>query len=213
MSDAGGDPQGESRAVDRGVARRQAFLAHARDVFLEFGYEAASVNEVVRRAGGSLATLYTQFGNKEGLFMAVAEDQHDTFFRDVFVEVSPDMPLEEGLNKIGEQFLKTLFLPRHIGFYRIIVGEGRKFPQLLNRYMAAGAARVGQAAAEYLGARAAKGDPIADPEDAATFFFDTLRGRYHYRHLADPSFSMTPEELRAHVANAVRFFLNGALKR
>ena len=39
-------------------ARRHAFLLAAREVFLEQGYEEASVNDVVRRAGGSLATLY-----------------------------------------------------------------------------------------------------------------------------------------------------------
>ena len=64
----------EGRALDRGVARKQAFLQAAREVFLEHGYEAASVNEVVRRAGGSLATLYSQYGSKEGLFLAVAAE-------------------------------------------------------------------------------------------------------------------------------------------
>ncbi|MBS0385347.1 MAG: helix-turn-helix transcriptional regulator, partial [Proteobacteria bacterium] len=47
--------------MDRGVARRHAFLLSAREVFLEQGYEQASVNDVVRRAGGSFATLYAQF--------------------------------------------------------------------------------------------------------------------------------------------------------
>ena len=43
-----------ARVPDRGVARRQAFLQAAREVFLEQGYEAASVNDVVRLAGGQI---------------------------------------------------------------------------------------------------------------------------------------------------------------
>lgn len=62
---------------DRGVARRQGFLRAARAVFLEQGYEAASVNDVVCVAGGSLATLYAQFASKENLFLAVCEEQRE----------------------------------------------------------------------------------------------------------------------------------------
>ena len=40
-------------------------------LFLERGFAGASVNELVRIAGGSLATLYAEFGTKEKLFEAV----------------------------------------------------------------------------------------------------------------------------------------------
>ena len=46
----------------RAELRRAAFLRAAREVFLEFGYENANMAEIVRRAGGSLSTLYAQFG-------------------------------------------------------------------------------------------------------------------------------------------------------
>ena len=68
-------------------------LQAAREVFLEQGYEAASVNDVVRRAGGSLATLYAQFGNKEGLFQAVTQDQHERFTRAMTPDSVDHLPL------------------------------------------------------------------------------------------------------------------------
>jgi AcrR family transcriptional regulator len=40
-------------------------------LFLSKGYAGASVNELVRCAGGSLATLYSKFGSEEGLFAAI----------------------------------------------------------------------------------------------------------------------------------------------
>ena len=61
-------------STPRGEARRRAFLDAAGKVFLAQGLGNASVNDVVRLAGGSLATLYQQFGSKEGLFLAMFEE-------------------------------------------------------------------------------------------------------------------------------------------
>ena len=64
------DPQASSRRD----ARRHAMLDAALELFLEKGYGAVSLNEVVRRSGGSLSTLYDLFGGKLGLLKAcVAE--------------------------------------------------------------------------------------------------------------------------------------------
>ncbi|HVV34464.1 MAG TPA: TetR/AcrR family transcriptional regulator [Vitreimonas sp.] len=198
------------RHVDRGVARRQAFLQAARDVFLEQGYEEASVNDVVRRAGGSLATLYAQFGNKEGLFLAVAQDQNDRFVRALTPECVDHLPLKEGLEVIGQRFLGALLARENLAFFRIIVGEGRKFPQLLQRYMTTGSDKVRAVVADYLKTR---GPEIADPEAAAPYFLELIRSKHHYRAMSDENYRLTEAEVEQYVAHAVRFFLNGALPR
>ena len=48
-------------------ARRDAMLDAALELFLERGYGAISLTDVVKRSGGSLATLYELFGGKLGL--------------------------------------------------------------------------------------------------------------------------------------------------
>ena len=109
----------ELRALDRGVARKQAFLQAAREVFLEHGYEAASVNEVVRRAGGSLATLYSQYGSKEGLFLAVAAEHQERFLAQI-LPVGEDyehLPLREGLAVFANRFLDAILHPRQHQFF------------------------------------------------------------------------------------------------
>ncbi len=63
-----------ARRTPRGEARRSALLEAAREVFLEQGYEGASIEEIVRRVGGSKASLYAYFGSKQGLFWEVACD-------------------------------------------------------------------------------------------------------------------------------------------
>jgi AcrR family transcriptional regulator len=193
------------RSIDRGVARRQAFLQAAREVFLEYGYEAASVNEVVRRAGGSLATLYTQFGNKEGLFFAVAQDQFDRFV----TEMAPPhcvegLPLEQALQTIGEHFVRAMLLRDNVAFFRLVVGEGRKFPELLQRYVTEAGDRVRVELARHV-ERAG----IADAEASTSYFIELLRGRHQYRALSDSNYQLCDDELEQHVRAAVRFFMNG----
>ena len=54
--------------------RRRALLDAARDVFLERGFANATIDAVVERAGGSKATVYSLFENKEGLFAALVAE-------------------------------------------------------------------------------------------------------------------------------------------
>ncbi len=192
------------RAPDRGVARRQAFLQAAREVFLEQGYEAASVNDVVRRAGGSLATLYAQFGNKEGLFQAVTQDQHERFTRAMTPDSVDHLQLEAGLQAIGEHYVRAYLMPENLAFFRIIVGEGRKFPEHLQRYISSGADRVRAILAGFLEARGAK---VEDPDMAASYLLELWRSRHHYRALADDAYRITDKQLTEHVAAAVAFFM------
>ncbi|WP_338445141.1 TetR/AcrR family transcriptional regulator [Pelagerythrobacter marensis] len=56
---------------DRLDRRRRAIVDAARSLFIEQGYERTTLGHIVDRAGGSLATIYKLFGNKEGLLDAV----------------------------------------------------------------------------------------------------------------------------------------------
>jgi len=57
---------------ERRTARRQAILDAAEALFLEYGYPSVSLSTIVQRSGGSLATIYQMFGNKQGLLHAIA---------------------------------------------------------------------------------------------------------------------------------------------
>ena len=193
------------------MARRQAFLNAAREVFLEQGYEAASVNDVVRRAGGSLATLYAQFGNKEGLFFAVLQDQHERFSRAMTPECVDHLPLEEGLQAIGERYVRALLARENISFYRIIIGEARKFPEQMRRYFStAGADRVTSVLANFLRARDVM---VEDAEYGASLLQQIWRSRHHYRAVVDDTYQISEKDISAHVKRTIRMFLDGALPR
>ena len=51
--------------------RKRAIIEAARTLFVEQGFERTTLGDIVDRAGGSLATIYKLFGNKDGLLEAV----------------------------------------------------------------------------------------------------------------------------------------------
>lgn len=193
--------------MDRGLARRQAFLEAARGVFLQHGYRAASVNEVVRIAGGSLATLYLQFGSKEGLFQACVQDQYARLTKEMAPESVDHLPLEEGLCAIGERFLSNLLKPETLAFHRLVVGQSEHFPEATRRDISAGAAHVREFLADYLRAH---GLVFSESDSHPSMLLDLWRSRYHYRALVDVGFELSEGELKRHIAQCVEVFLNGA---
>lgn len=201
-------PEQDARAPDRGVARRQAFLRAAREVFLEHGYEAASVNDVVRLAGGSLATLYAQFGNKEGLFLAFMQDQHDRFVREMRPTVGVDgLPLEEAMQVIGEHFVRRLLARENLAYFRVMVSEGRKVPEPLRRYFTTSGSDVvhDELVCQLMGA----GLNEYDAKEGVRYFIELLRSQHHLQAVIDESYVLSDAELKAHVARAVQFLLTG----
>ena len=196
-----------ARTPDRGVARRQAFLQAARTVFLDQGYEAASVNDVVRLAGGSLATLYAQFGNKEGLFLAVIQDQHERIMEAMLPECVDHLPLEQGLQVIGEKFVSAILSRDSLAFFRLVVGEGRKFPESVRRYVFVGSDRVREIIIKYV--KLAAPDFRGNLDDIGSHFIELLRGRHHYYALADDAYTLSDAQRTAHVREAVRFLIAG----
>lgn len=194
-------------SADRGLARRQAFLVAARQVFLEQGYEAASVNDVVRLAGGSLATLYAHYRNKEGLFLAVLQDHHERMMQALTPGNLANLDLPGALQVLGEQFLRTILQRDNRAFFRLVVSEGRKFPESAQQYITAGVDKVRHLVAQRI--IDAGMDCPDRSEMCASYFLELLRARHHYRSIIDESYALSDQQLSDHVAGAVRFLLRG----
>jgi AcrR family transcriptional regulator len=64
---------GETRKA-RVTGARELLLRAAREVFVTAGYSAASVADIVDRAGSSVGALYHHFGGKSDLYIALYDD-------------------------------------------------------------------------------------------------------------------------------------------
>ncbi|ALA67404.1 TetR/AcrR family transcriptional regulator [Corynebacterium lactis] len=63
------------KVSDQALAlRRHEILDGARQCFSEFGYEGATVSRLETATGKSRGAIFHHFGSKEGLFLALAED-------------------------------------------------------------------------------------------------------------------------------------------
>jgi AcrR family transcriptional regulator len=198
----------------RGDLRREAFLKAALEVFLEQGYESASMAEIVNRAGGSLTTLYNQFGDKQGLFLAMISEGTQALTESMSVELSAHTPVEAGLTRIAEQFVAKLLERDSLELYRLILGLGAKFPEVATAFQMNGPERVTAALAAYLVDRAEAGEiQIDDPVEAAYLFISLTRAGLVTRALLNPQFRPGPEEISASVRASVNLFLHGVQKR
>ena len=193
----------------RAELRRAAFLKAARDVFLEFGYEQANMAEIVRRAGGSLSTLYAQFGGKQGLFEAMIDSRVEQLTEQMHIELAAHAPLREGLQRIGEAFLTRQMQAESLDVFRLMVAQAKKFPDMAQQ-STRGPEAVRRALATYLEDRARAGEIRIDNFDlAAAVYFDLVRSRMQFRALLSPSFKPTEQEIRETVERAVKVFLGG----
>jgi AcrR family transcriptional regulator len=194
----------------RAELRRAAFLKAARDVFLEYGYEAANMAEIVRRAGGSLSTLYAQFGGKRGLFEAMIDARVKELTVQMHIELAAHAPLREGLRRIGEAFLFKQLEEGSLDVFRLMVAQAKKFPEMAEAWSKRAPEVVRNALANYLEDRARAGEiRITNPDLAAAVFFDLLRSRIQFRALLLPSYQPTEAEVREAVDRAVKVFLGG----
>ena len=197
--------------ASRAEMRRAAFLEAAQDVFLEQGFEAANMSEIVRRAGGSLATLYSQFGDKEGIFLAMLETRMKAVTATLEVELQAHTPVEEGLRRIGEQFAGKLVQPNSLELYRLIVGMAKKYPHIADTFMELGPNKVRAGLAAYLQDRADAGEiPQSDQyETLGSLFLDMVRSPLQSRALLDANVRPTEDDVRTSVDRAVCMFLYG----
>ena len=107
-------------------AKRQSIVDAAAAVFMEKGYEAASMAEIASRAGGSKATLYSYFPSKEELFLMVMKTLAEERMSQAHARLTADGDLRGALLRFGEQMLRNLLSPEIAALRGIVLGEGRR---------------------------------------------------------------------------------------
>lgn len=166
--------------------------------------------EIVRRAGGSLATLYAQFGGKKGLFEAMIDSRVGELTEQMQVELAAHAPIREGLRRIGEDFLFKLARPESLDVLRLVVAQAKAFPEMVEMWRTRGPDVVRKILASYLEDRVKAGEiRIGDCEIAASMFFDLVRSRIQLRALTMPDYTPSDEEVRQTVDRSVKVFLGG----
>ncbi|AOX20782.1 TetR/AcrR family transcriptional regulator [Kozakia baliensis] len=123
--------------------KREQILRGAESVFLEHGYEGASMSQIAQRAKVSKGTLYNHFENKADLFGALVEELSRCKLSTLFQRVdSMEGDCKEVLSDIAERFIRMLLSPSGLRLYRIIVSEAPHFPNLADVFWQHGFGRT-----------------------------------------------------------------------
>lgn len=123
----------KSVTLDRRSERRRAMIAAAETLFLEQGYEATSLSAVVKRSGGSLATLYELFGNKQGLLRAIIQVRKESDLLPLCDGECPTDPPAVLLRRYAHQVYDHVTSPDSIALKRIVVTEVMRDPEFASR--------------------------------------------------------------------------------
>jgi AcrR family transcriptional regulator len=207
-------PVPAARSNRRGVLRREALLAVARDVFLEHGYANASIEEVVGRTGGSKASLYRYFGSKEGLFGAMVSEGCKEFLRDVAIPTAIDGSLRDTLKAFGLRFFRMYTDAHRVKLMRAVIAEATRFPGFAHQLYMEGPQQVRIGLAAFF-ARCHHEQLLHAPNaDLAAIQFITLvKGHCQFRSLFGLSPLALPLSADAFIDDAVRLFLDGCMPK
>ena len=112
----------------RTPAKREAIVSAAAELFQELGYERASMNELVKRMGGSKATLYGYFPSKEDLFAAVVRSIATSDLSNATIAlqqaIQRNANMRDALTQFGAGLLQVLANDRSaLAIYRMVMGE------------------------------------------------------------------------------------------
>ncbi|HUD94714.1 TetR/AcrR family transcriptional regulator C-terminal domain-containing protein [Sphingobium sp.] len=111
---------GKHRAAD---ARKAALIHHAREQVAMHGIQNASLNDIIRLAGGSKATVVKYFGNKAGLFAAAMAATARETMAGLTLDTGGEDRLEPALHSLLRGLLTFYLRPDSLAVYRGVVAS------------------------------------------------------------------------------------------
>ena len=118
------------------AAKAEQILQGAMQEFLRDGYANTSMARIAATAGVSKETLYAYFESKEKLFAAIVQYTAEQHLQQVFTsEPLPPDPKEQLRMLAAKSITPENLDPMRMNFYRLIVGESGRFPDLARFYV------------------------------------------------------------------------------
>jgi len=187
-------------------------LDAAQKVFLERGYQSASVDEIAHMAPASKPTIYAHFPGKEALFEAVVARVVDGLTN--FEGFEPKgRTAQDKLASLGVELVER-FIQETLGITRATIAEADRFPALSRHVHEAGRDQAAAAVSHILNeatqarSRGAKG-PFGPKRtlNTAQIFMDLVLLPMLMRALMGEGAKNLRSELPAFVRERVSFFL------
>jgi AcrR family transcriptional regulator len=188
-------------------AKRRQIMEGARRVFLDDGFDGASMSDVARVAGVSKGTLYVYFASKEQLFEALIREGHKQQAERLVFPGEPG-DVRNLLREFGRRLIEMMTRPESIAHLRVVIAATRKFPRIGQAFFEAGPRHgVRKLAAQFEKLRASGALDFEDAERAAQHFIDLSKSGVFNAVVFGVMETAPAEDIEASVDAAVDVFM------
>ena len=176
-------------------SKRRQILDGARRVFLDLGFDGASMGEIARAAGVSKGTLYVYFADKNRLFEAIVEEESLEQSKVAF-NFDPQREVEITLPEFGRAYIQLLCRPGGGSAIRTVMSIAERMPDVGRRFYDNVLARTVNRFSAYLEARVQLGELVVEDYELAAWQFMQMCQATLFQAII---FQAKPEIGRAHV--------------
>jgi AcrR family transcriptional regulator len=192
---------------DDDSAKRRQILDGARRVFLDLGFDGASMGEIARAAGVSKGTLYVYFADKNRLFEAIVEQQ-SLEQSEIAFNFDPACDVATTLHDFGEAYIALICRPGGASAIRTVMAIAERMPELGRRYYERVLDKTINRLASYLDVHVASGELVVeDRQLAASQFLMVCQASLFLPYIFQAAPAPSPERVLQVVDSATRVFL------
>jgi AcrR family transcriptional regulator len=192
----------------------ERILDASRKMFLERGFEGASIDEIAALARSGKPTIYARFRDKRALFTAVMTRDILTHIEHFKGDVPAGGSIEERLAGAGVALLQWALDSDRVGLLRLAIAEVHRFPDLASNVSRSARDLSTEVVARLLREIAQSDELGTQPAFApqrlprtARSFLDLVVVPILVRALFEQKLETLRPEIGRHVASSVAFFL------
>ena len=188
--------------------RGPLILDAAQKLFYHQGFDETSLAMIINEAGGSRRSIYNEFGNKQGLLMAVIQRQVKVQ-SEILTSINRDLEAKEALNQVCCKFVLGMLSPELMSLFRLVVQQVVKFPELGEMIYKNGPMAGILPLVDYLSWLTEQNIlKIENCHFSAQMLLEMAKGPLHTRSLLLPDKKVSDDEITSQVTKAVDIFLN-----
>jgi AcrR family transcriptional regulator len=196
-------------AGDEDSSKRRQIIDGARKIFMDLGFDGASMGEIARSAGVSKGTLYVYFADKNRLFEAIVEEEALEQGKVAF-NFDPARDVTTTLTEFGQAYIQLLCRPGGGSATRTVMAIAERMPEVGRRFYNNVIALTIAKLAGYLDARVTAGDlEIEDCQLAAMQFMQMCQASLFMPFIFQAAPAPSAERIAEVVKSATRMFLAG----
>ena len=195
-------------AGEEDSSKSRQILDGARKVFMDLGFDGASMGEIARAAGVSKGTLYVYFTDKNRLFEAIVEEetleQGNTAFN-----FDPARDVQTTLLEFGEAYMQLLCRPRGGSAIRTVMAIAERMPDVGRRFYEHVLEKTIERLASYLRVHVEAGDiAVDDCTLAASQFMLMCQASLFLPFIFQAAPAPSEEKITQVIESATRMFLS-----